>query len=183
MLDLRVYRAAFVPALLAFVITAFSLGSPPRAATTTLAPDAFQGSRAFGSLGRLADAYPARRPGGPGDEALARSVAAQMRATGLQVTSDRFSGRTIDGDRTLTNVVGVRPGSLTSASSSSPTATPPLAAARRHCRARPPCSSWRACTAAVRCGARSCSSRPAAAQAAMPERGSSRVILVGRSTA
>src|SRR5215212_68306 len=114
MLDLRVYRAAFVPALLAFVITAFSLGSPPRAATTTLAPDAFQGSRAFGSLGRLADAYPARRPGGPGDEALARRVAAQMRATGLQVTSDRFSGRTIDGERTLTNVVGVRPGSLTS---------------------------------------------------------------------
>src|SRR3982751_6587704 len=114
MLDLRVYRAAFVPALLAFVITAFSLGSPPRAATTTLAPDAFQGSRAFGSLGTLADAYPARRPGGPGDEALARRVAAQMRATGLQVTSDRFSGRTIDGDRTLTNVVGVRPGSLTS---------------------------------------------------------------------
>ena len=90
MLDLRVYRAAFVPALLAFVITAFSLGSPPRAATTTLAPDAFQGSRAFGSLGRLAEAYPARRPGGPGDEALARSVAAQMRATGLQVASDRF---------------------------------------------------------------------------------------------
>src|SRR4051794_38126236 len=114
MLDLRVYRAAFAPALLAFVVTAFSLGSPPRAATTTLAPDAFQGSRAFGSMGRLAAAFPDRRPGGPGDRALARSVAAQMRATGLQVTSDRFSGRTIDGDRTLTNVVGVRPGSLTS---------------------------------------------------------------------
>src|SRR3954453_16648899 len=114
MLDLRVYRAAFVPALLAFVITAFSLGSPPRAATTTLAPDAFQGSRAFGSLSRLAAAFPDRRPGGPGDAALARSVAAQMRATGLQVTSDRFGARTIDGDRTLTNVVGVRPGSVTS---------------------------------------------------------------------
>src|SRR3954454_20335350 len=121
MLDLRVYRAAFAPALLAFVITAFSLGSPPRAATTTLAPDAFQGSRAFGSMGRLPPAFPwlaagspggpaAGRQGGPGDRALARSVAAQMRATGLQVTSDRFSGRTIDGDRTLTNVVGVRPG-------------------------------------------------------------------------
>src|SRR3954464_7222410 len=114
MLDLRVYRAAFVPALLAFVITAFSLGSPPRAATTTLAPDAFQGSRAFGSLGRLAEAYPDRRPGGPGDRALARSVAAQMRATGLQVTSDRFSGPPVDGPPPLTNVGGVRPGSLPS---------------------------------------------------------------------
>lgn len=114
MLNLRVYRAAFVPALLAAVITAFSLGSPPRAATTSLAPDAFQGSRAFGSLRELAAAYPARRPGGPGDEALARNVAAQMRSTGLQVSSQRFSAQTIDGERTVTNVVGVRPGSLTS---------------------------------------------------------------------
>src|SRR3954453_15207604 len=101
MLDLRVYRAAFVPAFLAFVITAFSLGSPPRAATTTLAPDAFQSSRAFGSLRKPAEAYPDRRPGSPGDDAMARSVAAQMRATGLQVSSTRVSGRTIDGQRTL----------------------------------------------------------------------------------
>ena len=114
MLDLRVYRAAFAPAVLAAVITAFSLGSPPRAATTTLAPDAFQGSRAFGSLRDLVAAYPDRRPGSRGDQALARDVAAQMRSTGLQVSSERFSGQTIDGERTLTNVVGVRPGSLTS---------------------------------------------------------------------
>jgi hypothetical protein len=114
MLDLRVYRAAFAPAVLAAVITAFSLGSPPRAATTTLAPDAFQGSRAFASLRELAESYPARRPGSPGDEALARDVAAEMRSTGLQVSSERFNARTIDGERHLTNVVGVRPGSLTS---------------------------------------------------------------------
>jgi len=114
MLDLRVYRAAFVPAVLAAVITAFSLGSPPRAATTTLAPDAFQSSRAYAALRDLADSYPSRRPGSPGDEALARNVATQMRSTGLQVSSERFSAQTIDGRRTLTNVVGVRPGSLTS---------------------------------------------------------------------
>jgi Peptidase family M28 len=114
MLDLRVYRAAFAPAVLAAVITAFSLGSPPRAATTTLAPDAFQGSRAFGSLRDLVAGYPDRRPGGRGDQSLAREVAAQMRSNGLQVSSERFSGQTIDGERTLTNVVGVRPGSLTS---------------------------------------------------------------------
>jgi hypothetical protein len=114
MLDLRVYRAAFAPAVLAAVITAFSLGSPPRAATTTLAPDAFQGSRAFASLRELAASYPARRPGSPGDEALARDVAAEMRSTGLQVSSEHFNAQTIDGERKLTNVVGVRPGSLTS---------------------------------------------------------------------
>jgi hypothetical protein len=114
MLDLRVYRAAFVPAVLAIVITAFSLGSPPGGATTTLAPDAFQGPRAFGSLRDLVTRFPDRRPGSAGDQALARNVAAQMRATGLQVSSRRVHGQTIDGKRTLTTVVGVRPGSLTS---------------------------------------------------------------------
>jgi hypothetical protein len=114
MLDLRVYRAAFAPAVLAAVITAFSLGSPPRGATTTLAPDAFQGSRALRQLRQLVSGYPNRRPGSAGDKALARDVAGQMRATGLQVSTKRFEGQTIDGKRTLTDVVGVRPGSLTS---------------------------------------------------------------------
>jgi hypothetical protein len=114
MLDLRVYRAAFVPAVLAVVITAFSLGSPSGGATTTLAPDAFQGPRAFGSLRGLVAAFPQRRPGSAGDQALARSVAMQMRATGLEVSSRRVHGQTINGDKTLTTVVGVRPGSLTS---------------------------------------------------------------------
>jgi hypothetical protein len=114
MLDLRVYRAAFAPAVLAAVITAFSLGSPPRGATTTLAPDAFQGSRALRQLRQLVTAYPDRRPGSAGDRALGRDVAAQMRATGLEVSTRRFDAQTIDGERTLTDVVGVRPGSLTS---------------------------------------------------------------------
>jgi hypothetical protein len=114
MLDLRVYRAAFAPAVLAAVITAFSLGTPPRALTTSLAPDAFQGSRAFGSLRSLAERFPNRAPGSAGDTALGREVAAQMRGTGLEVSTHRFSARTINGERDLTNVVGVRPGSLSS---------------------------------------------------------------------
>src|SRR6266540_1056776 len=114
MLDLRVYRAAFVPAVLSAVITAFSLGSPPGGARTTLAPDAFQGSRAFGALRDLVARFPDRRPGSAGDQALARNVAAQMRDTGLEVSPRRVHGQTIDGERTLTTVVGVRPGSVTS---------------------------------------------------------------------
>src|SRR3954447_6435882 len=114
MLDLRVYRAAFVPALFCVVVAAFSLGGPPRAATTSLAPDAFQGSRAFGTLRQLAGAFPDRAPGGAGDQALAREMAAQFRSTGLQVSTRKVSAQTIDGERTLTNVIGVRPGSATS---------------------------------------------------------------------
>jgi len=112
MLDLRVYRAAFVPALLALVVVAFSFGNGERADRTTLPSDAFDGDRATATLRELADRYPDRRPGGRGDEALARRVAATFRATGMRTSSRRFEAQTIDGSRELTTVVGVRPGNV-----------------------------------------------------------------------
>src|SRR6059058_2818192 len=67
MLDPRVYRAAFIPAAFALIVAAFSLREPPRGSSTSLAPDAFVGARAFAGPGtglrRLAGAYPQRRPG------------------------------------------------------------------------------------------------------------------------
>src|SRR4051794_35970486 len=114
MLDLRVYRAAFVPALLCVVVAAFSLAAPPRAVTTTLAPDAFQGSRAFGTLRQLATAFPDRAPGSAGDQGLAREVANQFRLSGLAVSTRTREAQTIDGKRTVTDVIGVRPGSVSS---------------------------------------------------------------------
>ena len=50
----RLYRAAFVPVVIALAITAFSLGGRSRALTSTLAPDAFEGSPAFAELESLA---------------------------------------------------------------------------------------------------------------------------------
>jgi phosphotriesterase-related protein len=44
-LDLRIYRAAFVPVLFAVLVVAFSLQDRPRPLETTLAPDAFDGAR------------------------------------------------------------------------------------------------------------------------------------------
>jgi hypothetical protein len=54
MLDTRVYRAAFVPAVLALLVAAFALAGRPRPIGTTLAPDAFDGRRAFATLTELA---------------------------------------------------------------------------------------------------------------------------------
>src|SRR5689334_19767916 len=65
-LDHRVYRAAFVPALVALFIVAFSLTDPAAPRTTFLAPDAFEGQSAYGaadppprdSLRELTQAFP-----------------------------------------------------------------------------------------------------------------------------
>jgi len=115
--DARIYRAAFVPLLLVLVIVGFSLTSRPAPLGSTLAPDAFDGSRAFTELKSLASRFPDRRPGGSGDAALASYVAATLRGLGgsagggFLVSTSTTSAQTIDGRRTLESVVAQRPGS------------------------------------------------------------------------
>ncbi|MDQ6915696.1 MAG: hypothetical protein M3155_07800, partial [Actinomycetota bacterium] len=82
MLDPRIYRAGLVPALLAFVVGAFSIETAPRALTTTLPPDSFSGVRAAAELRDLAQRYPSRRPGEAGDDALAGRVRSTLRGAG-----------------------------------------------------------------------------------------------------
>ncbi|MGZ4269593.1 MAG: M28 family peptidase [Solirubrobacteraceae bacterium] len=105
MLDSRIYRAALVPILLAVIVCAFSLQDRPRPIGTTLAPDAFSESLAVANLEALAHAYPARRPGDSGDEALAAALADQFRRLrSYQVSQRTFTGETADGERQLTTV-------------------------------------------------------------------------------
>jgi hypothetical protein len=117
MLDGRLYRAAFVPLLFALAIAGFSLAPRPRPFSTTLAPDAFDGARAFADMQSLASEFPARRPGSTGDRALAGHIATMISGLGttanggFSVHSREFEAQTIDGRRTLTNVVAERPGS------------------------------------------------------------------------
>ena len=74
MLDVRVYRAAFLPALVALFVAAFSLADRPVPTTTGLSADAFDSSNAFGdssrpqrnSLNELARTFPNRAPGRSG---------------------------------------------------------------------------------------------------------------------
>jgi hypothetical protein len=117
MLNARLYRAALVPFALILAISAFSLGGRPAPLVSTLTPDAFQGQRAFAEMQALAARYPQRRAGSPGDLALAGHLAAELKSlggmsgAGYSVSTESFTGRTIDGQRTLTNVVAERPGS------------------------------------------------------------------------
>lgn len=122
MFDARIYRAAFVPLLLVLVIVGFSLASRPAGLGSTLAPDAFDGARAFANLQELARRFPARAPGSAGDDRLASYVDRTLREPGgsaahgsagggFQVSTRRIRARTLDGTRTLTTVVGERPGS------------------------------------------------------------------------
>jgi hypothetical protein len=114
-LDVRVYRAAFLPALVALFVAAFSLADRPAPAPSTLAADAFDGERAFGgraplrnSLSELAQSFPDRRTGAAGDTRLADRVAETLgrpdrtQSPGFRVSRERV------GD--VETVVGVRPG-------------------------------------------------------------------------
>jgi hypothetical protein len=123
-LDVRVYRAAFLPALVALFVAAFSLADRPPPATTSQAPDAFDGGRAFGSaspplrnsLRELARAFPGRAPGSPGDAGLAARVAGALSAPDPATRRPQFGVtrlRTPGGPRDtgpLETVVGVRTG-------------------------------------------------------------------------
>ena len=110
MIEPRIYRAAFAPALLALVIAMFSLESRPPAVQQALAADVlFDGRVALSGTQRLADAYPDRRPGTTGDRLAASRVAANLRAQHFAVSVDRFSSD----DNDLVNVVGRRIGEST----------------------------------------------------------------------
>jgi len=146
MLNGRIYRAAFVPFLLALGVAAFSLGARPGPLRSNLAPDAFQGSSASARLNDLAKGFPSRRPGGASDQLLARMVAQNIEALGgaagggFAVHTYSFDAQTIEGERTLTNVVAVRPGSTS--------ATPIVIVAHRDA-ARSPARAELSATAAL----------------------------------
>jgi hypothetical protein len=105
----RIYRAAFLPAVLAAVIAMFSLEEQPPALGPELAADVlFQGDTAAGTAEELARREPDRRPGGEGDRAAASAVAADFEEAGFEVEVDEFS----EDDRPLENVVATRTGAL-----------------------------------------------------------------------
>jgi multisubunit Na+/H+ antiporter MnhG subunit len=103
----RIYRAAFLPALLALVLVAFSLESAPRAAPQGLAADAlFEGVGTVSMVRDIATTTPDRRAGHPGDAAVASRVKQAFVSHGFTTTIDRFDQ---DGTK-LVNVIGRRPG-------------------------------------------------------------------------
>jgi len=109
----RIYRAAFVPALLAIVLTMFSFESRPGPLRQGLAADVlFDGNQATDLATRIATEEPDRRAGSKGDLATARLVADTFAARGFaggggsRPVIQRFTSS----DERLVNVVGRRAG-------------------------------------------------------------------------
>src|ERR671914_1042571 len=103
----RVYRAAFVPALLTVVLAMFSLESRPGPLAQGLAADVlFEGELAAGSAARMAGRYPDRRAGRPGDRAAGELVGRTLEERGFTVERDRFT----HAGRQLLNVMARRAG-------------------------------------------------------------------------
>jgi hypothetical protein len=103
----RIYRAAFVPALLALVLAMFSFESRPRPLPQGLAADVlFDGRQAAQLAAGIAEDQPDRRVGRPGDRATAALVADSFRQRGFRVERQRFS----HAGRDLENVIARRAG-------------------------------------------------------------------------
>src|SRR3954447_25366385 len=99
----RIYRAAFLPALLALVLVAFSLQTAPRAVPQGLAADAlFEGVATASQVRDIAATTPDRRAGQRGDLAVSSRVKQAFVSHGFSTTIDRFEQ---DGKH-LVNVIG-----------------------------------------------------------------------------
>src|SRR3954469_19699222 len=107
MIEPRLYRVAFLPALLAVVVAAFSLETRPRPVPQGLPADVlFEGTLASSTVTEIVHGSPDRRVGRPGDARTARLVASTFHRFGFVTAVERFRD---DGKR-LVNVVGRRPG-------------------------------------------------------------------------
>jgi hypothetical protein len=114
LIEPRIYRAAFIPALVAVVLTMFSFQSQPDALRQGLAADVlFDGNQAAVLAARIAADAPDRRAGSRGDLGTARLVADTFAARGFgggagaRPVVQRFTHAGHD----LVNVVGRRAGS------------------------------------------------------------------------
>lgn len=108
MIEPRVYRAAFVPALLALVLTMFSLQSRPGPLAQGLAADVlFDGRLAATSAATIAEAEPDRRAGRPGDRRTAELVANELEARGFP---DPERQTFVHAGKRLVNVIARRAG-------------------------------------------------------------------------
>jgi Peptidase family M28 len=104
--DPRIYRASFVPALLALIVAMFSLGSRPAAHVSDLAPDAFSGVDALADTRAFAERFPERAAGSAGDAGLADVVETRFRALGMETTRQRFFADVDGREQELSNVIG-----------------------------------------------------------------------------
>ena len=111
MIDFRVYRAAFLPALVAIVILLFALQVPPAPLAPVVAPAEFDESAATKIARQIVDEAPIRTPGSEGDAAIGDLVERRFRAVrDGQVAEQRFTGSFDGEDVQLRNLILTLPG-------------------------------------------------------------------------
>lgn len=96
--------------MLALIVLAFSLKDAPRPLTPELAPTTFSSQRALATATQITAANPLRESGGAGDGEVAELVRARLEESGFPAAAHGFRARTLNGRRTLRNVIGVRAG-------------------------------------------------------------------------
>lgn len=111
MFDPRIYRAALLPALAAFVVMMFSFQSIPPRLSPPAATPTFDGPEAARTARAIVSLAPDRTPGSAGDEAVADLVEERFSAIeGGDVTTESFDS-SFDGEGVrLENVILTLPG-------------------------------------------------------------------------
>lgn len=112
MIDFRLYRLAFLPALLALVVVMFSLEGTPDPLEPVTPPSTFEGDRAAAIARQIATSAPDREAGSEGDAAVADLVAARFgEIPSGAVSEQRVDTSDRDGnDISIRNVLLTLPG-------------------------------------------------------------------------
>jgi Peptidase family M28 len=111
MIDFRLYRLAFLPALVAVIAVMFSLEGAPDPFEPAGPPGTFDGGTASAAARLIATKMPDRQPGSAGDSAAADLVSRRFDAVPAGAVSEQQYGAEYDGhDVTLRNVVLTLPG-------------------------------------------------------------------------
>jgi hypothetical protein len=104
--DFRLYRAAFIPALLAAVTLMFSLQGVPPAVEPAVPTSGFEAGPAMATAREIVTTAPNRSPGSEGDDRVADLVADRFEAVEAGISSEQRFDSTFDGeDVTLRNVL------------------------------------------------------------------------------
>jgi peptidase M28-like protein len=105
-IDPRIYRAGFLPALVAVVVVMFSVQPLPDPLQPPISPAEFEAGPATHTASQIVDAAPSRTPGSQGDAAAADLVTQSFsEIEGGEVSEQPFEGSFDGDDVSLRNVI------------------------------------------------------------------------------
>jgi hypothetical protein len=110
-IDPRIYRAGFLPAIVALVIVMFSVQARPEPLPPPISPGLFEAGPAARTARAIAESAPDRQPGSEGDSAAADLVAQRLSAIQGGELSEQTVETSFEGDDVeLRNVILTLPG-------------------------------------------------------------------------